>query len=232
MRCTQTKWGFIRMCARAYPTFESRNTEYTRVFADTKSLPIRHGMTQSRIMSRLRINFFAWVMSWFDLNKKSGSCFSHESIWILEIHLSHELILSQFWKAAWVMSWIDSSLQDTAWVMSWFESTFWKALEWKAQKRSYQVNSKVECPKKVKWNWEWIASLTHELIWIKILKSFFESWVYLNQNSGSSLSRESIWIKFPTPILSRELIWIKSCKVIMNHELSRIITFWDSVESK
>ena len=78
-----------------------------------------------------------------------------------------------------------------------------------------------------------------------ISRSFFESWVDLNQilafflvvswfeskYSGSFLSHESIWIEFQISTLIRELIWINSYKTIVSHELSRIETFLDRVES-
>ena len=38
-------------------------------------------------------------------------------------------------------------------------------------------------------------------------------------------------MKFQKSALSRELIWINSCKTIVSHELIRIKTFWDWVES-
>ena len=149
-------------------------------------------------MSRIRIKGLL-LESWIDLNRKIGKRFES---WVdlkyhdLGIHLSRELILSQFLESRWVMSLIASRLRDTAWVMSLFKSVCREGtylsrksqkvhmnwtLELKAPKRSYQVNSKVKRPKNVKRNWEWITSLSHELIRIKILKSF--------------LSRELIWIK-------------------------------------
>ena len=58
------------------------------------------GVTQSRSMSRLRIKCLL-LESWVDLNRKMGKDLSHKSTWInaWEIHLSHELILSQFLKS-------------------------------------------------------------------------------------------------------------------------------------
>ena len=135
-------------------------------------------------MIRLRIKCFS-LESWVDLNKKIGK---HFESWVdlnqhLGIHLNHELILSQFLESR--LSWIDSSLEDTAWVMSWFKPICREGTWVGSQKNSYEVSTSVESPEKVipsqlwSWmpkkvmrNWEWIASLSHELIRIQILKSF------------------------------------------------------------
>ena len=64
----------------------------------SKRAPPDMGLTQSRIMSRLRIKLFRLSneLTWIE---KSVSILSHESIWINK------------WEFAWVMSWL--------WVNSW-----------------------------------------------------------------------------------------------------------------
>ena len=145
-----------------------------------------------------------------------------------------------FWKAALVMSWIDSILRDTDWVMSWFKSICRESTRVESPKkvtRNQHLSAnpkkghtkstvKLNAPKKGTRNWEWITFLSHELIWIRI-QEFFELWVNLNQNSGIFSSRVSMWVKFQYSILSCELIWINSCDAIVNYELSRIKTFWN-----
>ena len=64
------------------------------------------GMTQSRIMRRLRIKCYP-LESWVYLNKKNGK---HFESWVdlnqnLGIHLNHELLLSQF-----LESWLSHEL--------------------------------------------------------------------------------------------------------------------------
>ena len=112
----------------------------------------------------------------------------------------------------------------------------------KSPKRSVQVT---KSPIKVNESNSWFESLRHNLIrfnipeslnhesiQIKFLKSFFESWVDVNQSILEPfLSHQLIWIKFQKSILSCELIWINSCKAIESHELIPIKTFWDWVES-
>ena len=123
--------------------------------------------------------------SWVDLNRKIGKQFEP---WVdlnqnLGIHLSHELILSQFLEKP-LKSWVESIQVSEILLESWADLNQFvgTVLEWKAQKgHTKSTVGKVDCPKKVKRNWEWIASLSHELIRIKILKSF--------------LSRELNWIK-------------------------------------
>ena len=205
-------------------------------------------MTQSPIMSRLELNMFclSHVLIWIE---KSRSILSHESIWINTWESTW--VMSWFWvnswKAASVMNWIDSSLLETGWVMNWFESICregtWvespkkghtkSTLEWKAQKRSYQVNSCVECPQKdhTKLGMNRIIQSWVDSNQDSEKKKFFESCANLNQNAESFSSRESIWIKFQKSILNRQLIWINSCKAMLTHELSRIKTFWHWVES-
>ena len=156
-------------------------------------------------MSRLRIKCVS-PESWADLNWKIGKHFKSkiDVNKYLGIHLSHDLILFDSDSEsiagkplAWVMSWIDSNLRDTAWAMSWFQSVCRRrllnrkpnkghlksTLEWEAQQgHAKSLVGKVECPKEVTRNWEWIASFSNELIRIKILKDF--------------LSRELFELKF------------------------------------
>ena len=77
------------------------------------------------------------------------------------------------------------------------------------------------------------------------MNSIIESWVDSNQDSEiffwvvswfeskfrKFFSHKSIWFKFQKSILNRELVRTKSCKATVIHELSRIKTFWDWVES-
>ena len=111
-------------------------------------------------------------------------------------------LMSQFWvnswRAAWVTSWIDTSLRDTVGVMRWFES---RQLRRVLKKRSMQFSESPkrstklsespkrskkfsESPKKVNEINSLFESLGHNLIPINIPDSFFESWVNLNQNFG------------------------------------------------
>ena len=78
----------------------------------------------------------------------------------------------------------------------------------------------------------WIESLSHDFIQIKILESFFESWVDLNQNI-----LKAFWVTSLFESNFRNPFWIVSLfesillKAIVSQELSRIKTFWDWVES-
>ena len=141
-------------------------------------------MTQSRVMNRLRIKCFS-LESWVHLNKKSGIILSHESIWI------------NTRESTWVMSWFWINSWKGAWdELNWFKSPkYWLSHElirfnflWRhtwveRPKKSYeantwvespkqvnQVNSWVECPKEAIRNLEWISSLSHKLIRIKIME--------------------------------------------------------------
>ena len=64
------------------------------------------GMTQSWIMSRLRIKCFS-LESWVDLNQYLGICLSMSWFWVdsLESRLRHESIWINTWGSAWVASW-------------------------------------------------------------------------------------------------------------------------------
>ena len=201
-------------------------------------LPSRHGYdSESNHESTQNQMLFAGVITWFETN-------SGEAFWVMSQSGSlpgeSTWVMSQFWvdswKTSWVMSWNDSSLRDTAWVMSWLRNLA------ESQKMVNEIDLE---PKKVNKINSWFESLSHDLIriniaesfwvmnwfelkfwnvflkslviWIKIFWKLFESWADLNQIQKS--------------IFSRELIWISSCKVIVSHELSRIKTFWDWVES-
>ena len=101
---------------------------------------------------------------------------------LLEGHLSCELSRFKSPRFFLSLSWFKSIFRvEWPWVGSPQKGHTKSTLEWKDQKRSYRINSKVECSTKVIRNWEWTASLSHELIRIKMLKSFF--WVVIQFNS-------------------------------------------------
>ena len=161
------------------------------------------GMTQSRIMCRFRIKCLL-LESWVDLNRKIGK---HFRSWVdLNQYLGIHLVTSKFWvnswKAAWVTSGIDSSARHTAWVMNWFESIFqvgtWvksqkshtkPAFSRKPKERSYQIDSKVACPKKGRTKLGMNSIINSWIDSNQYSEKFFESLVDLNQNSGSFLCR-------------------------------------------
>ena len=152
--------------------------------------------------------------SWVDLNRNVGKRFESwvNLIWFLRKPLEPWVDLNQYlgtpleswvdsesipWKAAWVMTLIDSGLRDAAWAMSWFESicrkdlsqkpknhTKWEdTLSWKPKERSYQV----------KWNrtnfeseLDYIYILNQGYNWVIVdsnqySRNIFESWVDLNE---------------------------------------------------
>ena len=116
---------------------------------------------ESWVDSESNIYRLSHGLIWID---KSGNILSHESKWISTWESSWVMswLWVSSWKAAWVMSWIDSSFRDTVWVMSWIRSVCQgthpsrtpkkchtkSTLEWEGQKRSYQINSKVDCQKR------------------------------------------------------------------------------------
>ena len=129
------------------------------------SKPVRLDSLHQSKESSLRTCKSIWAMSWFWVNS---------------------------WKAAWVMSRIDSGLRDTAWVMSWFASISQESTWVESPKKvmgSQHLNGspkrstvELNARKRSKPNWERIVSLVQELIQINI-SNFFESWVDLNRNS-------------------------------------------------
>ena len=118
------------------------------------------GMTQSRIVSRLRIKCFS-LESWVDFNKKKTqdilaiSRYESMSGNPLESWVDSESISGKPFE-----SWVESTEVSETLLESWADSNEFvgKTLETKAQKWSYKVNSWVESSKRsyqVDSNTEW-----------------------------------------------------------------------------
>ena len=123
----------------------------------------RHGYgSESNHESAQNQMFFAWVMSWFE--SKIGK---HSESWVdlnqyLGIHLSHELILRQFLESC--LSHEFNRFKSPRYCLS-HEliriDLSGKALESKAQKRSYEVNTWMESQKKIR-QWMECPKRSHE----------------------------------------------------------------------
>ena len=208
------------------------------------------GVTQSQIMSRLRIKCFLFE-SWAYLNQRIGKHFQSrvDLNQYLGIHSTHELIQSQFLESR-----LSNELNRFKFPRYCFSHELIRinlsgmhlsrkplkghtklTLEYQVSKIGHQNRSpsqqlswmpkkgkgfqkKVECPKKVIWNWEWIASLCHELIQFKILKVFFESWVDLKN------FRNAFWVFSWFESIPVTPLWVMSCveSKLSETELNRI----------
>ena len=118
-------------------------------------------------------NFFAWVMSWFELKNR-------EAFWVMSRSESIAIweptcAMSWYWVNSWkpLESWVESYKSPRCCLSYELIQINLTALASKVPKKGFIKSTvKLNVRKKFIRNWKWIVPLSHELILINILKSF------------------------------------------------------------